>query len=431
MEEQLSAGVVRVLEDLDPKLDREKVCISRDGSEVELNCYTILQAVLPESKKELVASCRTDANFDRSMGAMCGMAVGDALGHPLEFIPASDEPGSSQFSLDGLEYHCEFNKFACKRGQWTDDTSMGLCMADSLILRRCFDGSDMRIRFWCWWFRGYNNAFRNDSSRESQKSIGLGGNTQKSLILLDDFAGGGEVPPVFESACEDAGNGSLMRLAPIPIFLHSASFEELCRTARESSITTHPGFVAAEACALLAHLVRQAIRRAPGPVNVQEFLEAETQEFYDKVLADKEGPGFDEMKWLVTSSPVRDTERCWNWKDESLDIASTLAARGWSYNGYPVSSDYFGSYSLDGLAGALWAVYHSTCFDDAIVRAVNLCGDADSFGSIAGQLAGALYGYSAIKSEFIDWLTQWDEHEVAVRALLLYELGLQVTKDEP
>lgn len=430
MEEQLRASVVRVLEDLDPKLDRDKVCISSDGSEVELNSYSILQAVLLESKKELVASCTADVNFDRSMGAMCGMAVGDALGHPLEFISASDQPGSSQFSLDELEYHCEFNKFACKRGQWTDDTSMGLCMADSLILRRCFDGSDMRIRFWCWWFRGYNNAFRNDSSRESKKSIGLGGNTQKSLAVLDEFAGGGEVPPVFESACEDAGNGSLMRLAPIPIFLHAASFEELCRIARESSITTHPGFVAAEACALLAYLVRQAIHRAPGPVNAKEFLEAETQEFFAKTLSDKEGPGFDEMKWLVTSTPVRDTERCWNWKHDSLDIASTLAARGWSYNGYPVSADYFGSYSLDGLAGALWAVYHSTSFDDAIVRAVNLCGDADSFGSIAGQLAGALYGYSSIKSEFIDWLTPWDEHEVAVRALLLHQLGVQVRKDE-
>lgn len=45
---------------------------------------------------------------------------------------------------------------------------------------------------------------------------------------------------------------------------------------------------------------------------------------------------------------MQDTERCWNWKNETLDIAGTLAARGWSYNGYPVSADYFGSYSLLG-----------------------------------------------------------------------------------
>ena len=62
-------------------------------------------------------------------------------------------------------------------------------------------------------------------------------------------------------------------------------------------------------------------------------------------LAERSGCGIDEMKWLVTSSPVRDTERCWNWKHETLDIESSLKARGWSYNGYPVSADYFGSYS--------------------------------------------------------------------------------------
>ncbi|CAK9086932.1 ADP-ribosylarginine hydrolase Tri1 (Immunity protein Tri1) (Tri1-Pp) [Durusdinium trenchii] len=134
------------------------------------------------------------------------------------------------------------------------------------------------------------------------------------------------------------------------------------------------------------------------------------------------------MKWLVTSSPARETERCWNWKHETLDIAGTLAARGWSYNGYPVSADYFGSYSLDGLAGALWAVYHSRSFDEAVVRAVNLNGDADSFGSMAGQIAGAFYGFSAINKQFVEWLSRWDDHETAVRALLLFKIGADVEK---
>eukprot|EP00913_Durusdinium_trenchii_P025615 g24042.t1 len=140
-------------------------------------------------------------------------------------------------------------------------------------------------------------------------------------------------------------------------------------------------YQSSEACAFLAHLVRQALYVPKGSVNIKRFLEgasqaaqpgciklyraelhltAVLQEFYElSGLAERSGPGIDEMKWLVTSSPARETERCWNWKHETLDIAGTLAARGWSYNGYPVSADYFGSYSLDGLAGALWAVYHS------------------------------------------------------------------------
>ncbi|CAK9086863.1 ADP-ribosylarginine hydrolase Tri1 (Immunity protein Tri1) (Tri1-Pp) [Durusdinium trenchii] len=309
-----------------------------------------------------------EIHWTLSPDALHVVDLGDALGHPFEYITVTDDTGTSHFDLSTLEFHGEFNKFACQRGQWTDDASMGLCMADSFILRRGFDGSDMRKRFWCWWFRGYNNAFRKDTARSSKKSIGLGGNTQKSLEPLDAFADGGQggkqvegqvqfdasclvgdVPPVYDSASEDAGNGSLMR--------------------------------------------------------------------------------------LVTSSPARETERCWNWKHETLDIAGTLAARGWSYNGYPVSADYFGSYSwpscsdwLDGLAGALWAVYHSRSFDEAVVRAVNLNGDADSFGSMAGQIAGAFYGFSAINKQFVEWLSRWDDHETAVRALLLFKIGADVEK---
>merc|ERR1719378_1636500 len=131
------------------------------------------------------------------------------------------------------------------------------------------------------------------------------------------------------------------------------------------------------------------------------------------------------MKWLATGKPERATERCWAWREESLDIKSTLRARGSQYNGYPVSSGYFGSYSLDGLAMAIWAVYHTKSFDEAITKSINLCGDADSHGSIAGQLAGALYGYSTIHPQFLAWLNAWDEHEFAVRALLLHEIGAE------
>ena len=76
------------------------------------------------------------------------------------------------------------------------------------------------------------------------------------------------------------------------------------------------------------------------------FLDSSAAEFYElSGLAGRSGPGIDEMKWLVTASPVRPTERCWDWKRETLEIQASLEARGWSYNGYPVSADYFGSYS--------------------------------------------------------------------------------------
>uniref|UniRef100_A0A7S2NUH9 ADP-ribosylhydrolase ARH3 n=1 Tax=Zooxanthella nutricula TaxID=1333877 RepID=A0A7S2NUH9_9DINO len=364
------------------------------------------------------------------MGSMCGMGVGDALGHPFEFAPAQDEagPGRPRFDLRTMQFYRESNAFGLERGQWTDDAAMGLCMADSFLLRRGFDGSDMRVRFWCWWNRGYNNAFRKDTSRSS--SVGLGGNIAKSLFAIAGARDKRDIPPAYEADTEDAGNGSLMRFTPVALCMHAAEWKMVHDVARMSSYTTHPGIIAAEACSFLAHLIVSALRLPPGqPTDVRAFLDQAAQHYLDESgLHAKSGWGYDQMKWLVTSSPRNMTERCWNWRSERLDIAGTLKARGRKYNGYPVSAGYFGSYSLDGLAMALWSVYHTSSFDEAVTRSVNLLGDADSHGSITGQLAGAIYGYQAINPQFMSWLNTWDDHEFAVRAVMLHHLGHSICK---
>eukprot|EP00928_Gymnodinium_smaydae_P100332 TRINITY_DN9820_c0_g2_i1.p1 TRINITY_DN9820_c0_g2~~TRINITY_DN9820_c0_g2_i1.p1 ORF type:complete len:503 (-),score=91.94 TRINITY_DN9820_c0_g2_i1:4-1512(-) len=411
-----------VLDGLEAALDARCMVIS-PSTRNDLCEYSPLARAPYELKAGLVLSAVEDTLLNRMMGSMVGMAVGDALGHPFEFEPAQDVPGPRQgFDLKTMRFHGEYNKFRLRRGQWTDDAAMGLCMADSLIFRRGFDGSDMRVRFWCWWNRGYNNAFRKDPSRSS--SVGLGGNISKSLAALSRMRPDQKVPPAFEAGTEDAGNGSLMRLTPVALFFHGAEILDLHRFARLSSYTTHPGKIAAEACAFLAHLIARALHRPPGPVDPKAFLDEATDEYYRiSGLASQSGWGYDQMKWLVTSKPVRATESCWDWRRPKQNIAGTLRARGRQYNGYPVSAEYFGAFAVDGIALALWAVYHTTSFDEAVARSVNLFGDADSHGSITGQLAGALYGYSSIHPQFKAWLNAWDDHEFAVRALLLQRLG--------
>jgi len=423
----VGVDVEAVLKKLDHANDDRLMAIGHARKD-DLNGYSILSCLTVEEKAAIVEKARHDNKLNRCMGSMVGMAVGDALGHPFEFMPTVDFPGNSRFDLASMRFLEESNAFRLQRGQWTDDAAMGLCMADSLIMRQNFSGANMRLRFWCWWNRGYNNAFRKDSTRSS--SVGLGGNIAKSLMALTYSRG--EIPDKYEAATEDAGNGSLMRFTPISIYLHNADMAEVYNYSRQSSYTTHPGIIAAEACSLLGHLVVAALNLPAGPVNPKEFLEEQTAA-YMKIsgLEDKNGWGYDEMKWLVTGKPQRATERCWAWRQESLDIAGTLRARGQRYNGYPVSSGYFGSYSMDGLAMALWSIYHTTSFDEAVVRSVNLLGDADSHGSITGQLAGALYGYSGINGQFIDWLTQWDDNEFAVKAVLLHHLGSTMHNSEP
>lgn len=280
----------------------------------------------------------------------------------------------------------------------------------------------MRVRFWCWWNRGYNNAFRKDDSRTS--SVGLGGNISKSLSELKRYKGK-VVPAAVESGTEDAGNGSLMRFAPVAVFTHAQDMAVVHDIARQSSYTTHPGIIAAEACSFLGHLIVSALRLPAGePTDVKAFLDAAAADYLMvSGLDEKTGWGYDQMNWLVRAAPIHETEACWNWKADTIDIEGTLRARGKRYNGYPVSAGYFGSYSLDGLALALWSVYNTTSFDEAVTRSVNLLGDADSHGSITGQLAGAMYGYRAINPQFIRWMNTWDDNEFAIRGILLHHLG--------
>ena len=91
------------------------------------------------------------------------------------------------------------NKFNLQLGQWTDDCSMGLCIADSLLTRDGYDGSDVRVRFWNWWHRGYCNAFGSDLYFGPRSSVGLGGNMSKSLSTM---AASARPTPRFESVGE-------------------------------------------------------------------------------------------------------------------------------------------------------------------------------------------------------------------------------------
>lgn len=393
---------------------------SLSRQDARLSTYSPFSRLTGEEKRALVGEAIREVGPDRAAGCLAGMTVGDAVGHPLEFLPAADEPGSrgSSFDLESMSYSNPNNAFNLLPGQWTDDASMGLCIADSLIARRRYDGSDIRVRFWSWWHRGYNNSFRNDPSRS--RSVGLGGNISRSLGSLRP---GEPPPPRFAADREDSGIGSLMRLGAVPVFFHS-DLAAARRYAAESSYTTHPGRIAAEACAFVSFLIARALGADRGVAgDAAGFLDGVAAEYLD-LLANEAGPGIDEVRALLESSqPDSSTERCWCWRSETLDIEGTLERRGSSYNGHPVLPGYFGAYCMDGLAVALHAVYHTSSFDRAIERCVNFLGDADSTASVAGQIAGAIYGLSAIDPRFIENLQRWDDGETALRGVLLYELG--------
>eukprot|EP01084_Bolivina_argentea_P046332 85318_1 len=367
---------------------------------------------------------------------------------------------------------------------------MGLCMADSLLIHKTFNGSDIRIRFWNWWFNGYNNAFHNDKNERGNKqfcqeknltflgltSIGLGKNISNSLLKLEwNMKPKAIYSPKYDS--EDSGNGSLIRLAPIPIYYHK-NMKQTLKYAALSSFTTHPGYPASESCKLLAFIIVNAIDRQKDNCDgIKMFLENVMNKYLKDILEkeinelvlktsdknDKEevnllGVSTNKLKRelaakllikrLIESVEIESSkEICWNWKctvDEfKQNLLLCMDIRKWGfkqenkeseddypdlYNNYPVEKEYFGSYCNDGLAMALNSVYNSNSFGNAIEYAVNLLGDADSTGSIAGQIAGAYYGYNSIvndekQSFLVDQLVQWDDYNFGLHGVLLYLVG--------
>ncbi len=186
---------------------------------------------------------------NRALGALPGLAVGDALGAPLEFTRRDTLPEVRDLIGGG--------PFRLKPGEWTDDMSMALCLADSLIACRALDPADLLRRFVGWQREGDNSV--------TGRCFDIGVTTSRSLAR---FERSGQT----EAGPEDphqAGNGSLMRLAPVALFAASDAVRA-AELAELQSRTTHPAPVAHDACRFFAELLVEAIggaTEARGPAD--------------------------------------------------------------------------------------------------------------------------------------------------------------------
>jgi len=176
--------------------------------------------------------------IDRYRGALMGLATGDALGTTLEFKP----PGSFE-PITGI---VGGGPFGLEPGQWTDDSSMALCLAESLIEKEGFDPGDQMQRYVRWWREGYLSSNGNcfDIGRTVRVAL------RRFEVYQDPFAG--------ETAPHFGGNGSLMRLVPMPLAFASDP-EEAIRLAGEMSRTTHGAPEPIDACRYYTGLILGAL----------------------------------------------------------------------------------------------------------------------------------------------------------------------------
>jgi ADP-ribosyl-[dinitrogen reductase] hydrolase len=274
--------------------------------------------------------------MNRFKGALLGLACGDAVGTTVEFMsrgsftPLTDMVGGGPFRL--------------QPGQWTDDTSMSLCLAESLITKRGFDARDQMTRYLNWFKHGYWSA--------TGECFDIGITTR---CALDQFELSGN-PFAGSPDRQTAGNGALMRLVPIVIAFHRDRAQVL-QAAIDGSRTTHAAPEALECSALFAHVLLNAFN------GERDVLQ-----------------GVDRVD--LSEPCVKEIAKARLYEKERHNIAGT---------GYCVAS----------LEAALWCFHHTQSFEAAVLMAANLGDDADTTAAIAGQVAGAFYGIEGIPSNWL------------------------------
>lgn len=290
---------------------------------------------------------------DRCRGALLGLAVGDAIGTTLEFsrrdsgVRVDDMVGGGPFGL--------------QPGEWTDDTAMALALADSLAADAALDAHDLMHRFVAWWQHGDYSC--------TGRCFDIGITTREALARFkrNDDPYAGSVDPM------SAGNGSLMRLAPVAI-RHWQNRGQLGDTAARQSRTTHAAPEAVAACVVYADMLADAIS---GKSKLDVLAAARS-----------------------SSAPV---------------IAGIV---GGSWRGKSRQDIRSSGYVAHSLEAALWCIGRTSSFASAVLLAANLGDDADTTAAITGQLAGALYGAEGIPEGWLERLAWCDRLTAAVDALV-------------
>ena len=284
-----------------------------------------------------------------------GLAVGDALGTTLEFKapgtfkPLTDLVGGGPFQLEP--------------GQWTDDTSMALCLAESLIEKKGFDPVDQLKRYVRWYREGYLSS--------TGKCFDIGTTIRSALVHFEKTG----APYCEVDDPYAAGNGSIMRLAPVPMF-YARDPEEAISRSEESSRTTHGARTCGDACRYFGALLVGALNGVDKENAIVRSLQPRSRLLGKPIHWERRS----------TKLPLGPSNTRIRRKSSARDT--------WSNPWKPPSGLFINSHS----------------FKEGALLAVNLGNDADTTGAVYGQIAGAYYGYEGIPEE---WRSQ-----IALRDLI-------------
>lgn len=275
-------------------------------------------------------------------GMLLGLAIGDALGAPVEHGYTSDEIAGRKEELRHMHDEAHF-----PRGVWTDDTSMALCLADGLLECGGYDSWNVMDKYCKWQSEGYRSYF------DYGEGIGM-----QTLIMLDMYASGYAIVHKTMNRSDGAGNGVVMRLAPVVIAAYGKrDIRDVIRLAQVSARETHYSYEAEAAAEVFAAILHNAIH-LKDKTYIIDVSKYSTGAHYDQLL--------NKLKERVETDKLKNKP------------------------GYVVYT----------LQIALWGFMNYDTFEDGILAVMCLGGDVDTTMAVYGQLAGAYYGLDAIPNEW-------------------------------
>lgn len=293
-----------------------------------------------------------------SKNGIIGLAIGDAMGVPLEFHTREELMRNITKEMKGYGSH------NVPKGCWSDDTSMTLATVDSLNQQKKIDTEDIASKFLAW--------FRKAEYTPTGKVFDIGGTTLKALakyeLKLDKAVNCGQGSEM------DNGNGSLMRILPLIYYCYSKNFneEETYQLVKTVSSITHKHEISIMGCYMYVLFGMKLLEGAA------------LEEAYTKIKAT------DYSKF---------SQDCMSRYDRIIknDISK-----------YDMDEIKSSGYIVDTLEATLWTLLTTDNYNDAIIRAINLGHDTDTIGACVGGIAGIYYGLDSIENAWKEDLVKYN-----------------------
>ena len=302
---------------------------------------------------------------EKVFGGILGFVVGDALGVPVEF---ESRDALQRSPVVGMRGYGSYNQ---PIGTWSDDSSMTLCTVQSLT--HGLDYDDMMERFLRWADEAYMTPW--------DEVFDMGKVTREALMR---YAGGTAPLDCGAVSERENGNGSLMRILPLALYLYRLhapapiSWDEVLPVIHNVSKLTHAHPISLISCGIYCCIAYQLLSGAALAEGISEGI-ARMKTCYSRC--------HEFAVWLEQFSRV------------DADVLSSLTEDA-------IKSD---GYVLHTLEAALWCLLHTNSYRDCMLTAVNLGSDTDTVAAIAGGLAGISYGENAIPPEWLDVIAKLED----------------------